>query len=773
MKKYLSLLFIGFMLWFTSCSITPVPSAVQNQYNIIPLPASLQTTDGQFLLSENTVLVADTAIQNIAVYFADKIKPATGYELSIVAEEKAINTIIFQLDESISAEEGYTLSINSKRILLKAKQPNGLFHGVQTLRQLLPKEVEQSQKVTNITWALPAVEIDDAPRFSYRGMHLDVSRHFFGVDEVKKFIDLLALHKMNRFHWHLTEDQGWRIEIKKYPKLTEIGGFRNGTLIGHYNDQPHQFDNKRYGGFYTQEEVKEVIAYAEAQYITIVPEIELPGHAQAALAAYPELGCTPGPFEVLQKWGVSDNVFCPKEETFDFLENVLTEVIDLFPGQYIHIGGDECPKTKWKESAFCQQLIKKEGLKDEHELQSYFIQRIEKFINSKGRSIIGWDEILEGGLAPNATVMSWRGIEGGIEAAKAGHDVIMTPTTNCYLDYYQSDHPDEPLAIGGFLPLKKVYQYEPIPAELNAEEAKHVLGTQGNIWTEYMKTFDKVTYMAFPRASAIAEIAWSPKEAKDFDNFVSRLPKHLSRLDYLGVKTANHLYDLATSIQPTGDAVAVNLSTLAKGVPIYYTTDGSEPSTKSSLYETPITITSNSTLRAQAFIDGQKAGRAWQQTFKMHKAAGKTISLTNDPHPKYQGDGNGSIINGLIGSSERYGDAEWLGFANGTDMEALIDLGESTNISTTNFRFFKGEGQQIYLPKSIQVSVSTNGEHYREVGKRGAVVGDQKVIEVEVPLVGAEGQFFKIKVENYGLIPEGRQGGGNKPWLFVDEIRIN
>lgn len=773
MKKLLPL-FLSSLFLLAGCqSGADAPAKSENQYPIIPLPASLQKAEGQFLLQENTVLVADAAAQEMATYFAAKIKPATGYELSIQTEEKTKNAIIFALDESIAAEEGYTLSIKPDRVLLKARRPHGLFYGIQTLRQLLPKEIEQTQKVAPLTWALPAAEITDAPRFPYRGMHLDVSRHFFGVADVKQFIDLLALHKMNRFHWHLTEDQGWRIEIKKYPKLTEIGGFRKGTLIGHYNDQPHQFDQQRYGGFYTQEEIREVVDYAQAQFITIVPEIELPGHAQAALAAYPELACTPGPFEVMQKWGVSDNVFCPKEETFEFLENVLTEVIDLFPSKYIHIGGDECPKTKWKESAFCQQLIKQEGLKDEHGLQSYFIQRIEKFINSKGRSIIGWDEILEGGLAPNATVMSWRGIEGGIEAAKSGHDVIMTPTTNCYLDYYQSDHPDEPLAIGGFLPLEKVYHYEPIPTELNAEEGKHVLGTQGNVWTEYMKTFDQVTYMAFPRASAIAEIAWSPKEAKDFDHFVARLPQHLQRMEAMGVKTANHLYDLATSIQPTGTTVALSLSTLGKEAKIYYTTDGSEPTVNSSLYQSPISINSNSTIRAQAFVDGKKAGRSWQQSFEMHQAAGKSIELAHDPHPKYKGGGNGSIINGLLGSSERYGDAEWLGFADGTDLEAVIDLGSSTPISTVGFRFFKGEGQWIYLPKSVQIWASADGEDYREVGAHSAVTGDQKVVAVEVPLEEAEGRYFKIKVENYGLIPEGRQGGGNKPWLFVDEIRMN
>jgi hexosaminidase len=422
---------------------------------------------------------------------------------------------------------------------LEAQTPQGIFYGMQTLRQLLPYQIERSY-LSNIAWTIPCVEIEDEPRFVHRGLMLDVCRHFMPKEFVMKFIDMLAYHKMNTFHWHLTEDQGWRIEIKKYPKLTEIGAYRNRTLEGRYTSpEKRKWDNTRYGGFYTQEDIKEVIAYAQKRFITIIPEIEMPGHAVAALTAYPGLSCTGGPFEVEGLWGIFNDIFCPKEETFEFLENVLAEVAELFPSEYIHIGGDEAPKTRWKNCAHCQELIRKEGLKDEHELQSYFIKRIEKFVESKGKHIIGWDEILEGGLAPNATVMSWRGEAGGINAAKQNHDVIMSPNTYVYLDYFQANPKTQPLAIGGFLPLWKVYSYNPMPASLTPAEAKHVLGVQGNIWTEYIPTTDHVEYMAFPRGAAIAETGWSPDAKKNYADFKERIIQQFKRYDAIGWNYCN------------------------------------------------------------------------------------------------------------------------------------------------------------------------------------------------------------------------------------------
>jgi hexosaminidase len=441
-----------------------------------------------------------------------------------------------EIDSTVANAEGYTLNVSKRRIVIKARTAVGLFYAVQTLRQLLPPAVEKDSVVNNITLEVPCCEIKDEPRFGYRGMHLDVGRHMFPVEYIKRYIDMIALHKMNTFHWHLTEDQGWRIEIKKYPRLTEVGAFRAETLVGKAGKKPAVFDGKQYGGFYSQEEVKEIVRYAKSKFITIIPEIEMPGHSLAALASYPDLSCTGGPFKVGTKWGVADDVFCAgKEETFRFLEDVLTEVIDLFPGKYIHVGGDECPKTRWEKCSLCQKRIKVEGLKDEKELQSYFIKRMEKFIISKGKRLIGWDEILEGGLAPEATVMSWRGVAGGIDAAKQGHDVIMSPNSFVYLDYYQCEPADQPLAIGGYLPLEKVYSFDPQFPELSKEENKHILGLQGNVWTEYISTPQYMEYMAFPRAFAISEIGWTPSSKKDFEDFLARFAVQRLRYDMIGI----------------------------------------------------------------------------------------------------------------------------------------------------------------------------------------------------------------------------------------------
>ncbi len=767
-----TLFFIPALFFAFSCQNTPPPEPNPDP-TIIPLPQSISPKTGQFFLDGETKIVLpseELEWQWVANHIAEKIKPATGFPLTI-AEKVASNKITFEKTTAIAEKEGYELVIDPYEIIIRSSTAQGAFHAVQSLLQLLPTTVFSKQKIAQKKWAIPCIKIKDAPRFSYRGMHLDVCRHFFPPAFVKKYIDMLAFHKMNYFHWHLTEDQGWRIEIKKYPKLTEVGAFRNGTLIGHYNDEPHQFDEKRYGGFYTQEEIKDIVAYAKERFITIVPEIEMPGHAQAALAAYPELGCTPGPFEVWQKWGVSENVFCPTEKTFQFLEEVLEEVIALFPGKYIHIGGDECPKVRWEESAFCQDLIKKEKLKDEHGLQSYFIQRMEKFINKKGKQIIGWDEILEGGLAPNATVMSWRGYEGGIEAAKEKHEVIMTPTSHCYFDYYQSQHPDEPLAIGGFLPLEMVYAFEPVPAELDAAAAKYIIGAQGNVWTEYMKTTDKVMYMTFPRMCALAEKIWTDSKQCDYKDFTKRISSHFERLENMDIKVAKHIFDLKTDFYNENNGVKCKLSTDAGNAKIYYTVDGTEPSTNSTLYQGAIPIAASCTLKAVPFQDNVKSGKGIEQYIHKHKAAGKLITLKDNPHKKYSAGGTTAIVNGVKGSDERYGDKEWLGFE-GKDFEAVIDLGESQKIDQVKMRFFKGEGQWIYLPKKIEVYSSENNNDFTLVGTQSKIESNKKVIEVPVSVKDGMGRFLKIKVNRFGLIPDGAQGAGHEAWLFVDEIVV-
>lgn len=559
MKK--SILMIGVVLAISCKGKYENFQNMASDYPIIPKPVVLTMKTGRFVLDESTTIAASEGLDGETSFLSESIKQLASIEPKIIMDTKKAD-IVLELNDGITQEEGYLLDVTPDQIAIFGKNAKGVFYGIQTLIQLMDT-IENGTVTKEAT--VPAVTINDFPRFAYRGMHLDVGRHFFDVDFIKKYIDMIAMHKMNTFHWHLTEDQGWRIEIKKYPELTEVGAYRNGTIVGHYPGESN--DNERGGGFYTQEDIKAVLAHAQKRHVEVIPEIELPGHSQAAIASYPYLSCFPeenthvpnemmskvsmerqrqgNPKIVQESWGVYDDVYCAgKEETFAFLEGVLDEVVALFPSKYIHIGGDECPKKNWERCPNCQERILKEGLGDEHGLQSYFVTRMEKYLNSKGKQIIGWDEILEGGLAPNATVMSWRGVQGGIEAAKQGHNVIMTPTSNCYFDYYQStDTENEPLAIGGFLPVEKVYDYEPIPDELSADEEQYVLGAQGNIWTEYIQTGPYLEYMALPRATALSEVVWSPKDHKDFDDFKVRLQHMQDLYNAKGYNYAKHLSD--------------------------------------------------------------------------------------------------------------------------------------------------------------------------------------------------------------------------------------
>lgn len=517
----------------------------EDAYQIIPRPEKLEIRNGRFLLNSKTTIIYEGDLSNEANYLAQLLSPALGGAPVVDPAAKQRGNIRLVLDPLIDPKEGYRLTVKPDAIIIQGSTPAGVFYGIQSLRQLLPVEIERPE-ATFSELTIPAVEIIDSPRYAYRGMHLDVGRHFFPVASVKKYLDLLAMHKMNTFHWHLTEDQGWRIEIKKYPKLTEIGAFRKGTAIGlaGTRNAPYTYDDIEYGGFYTQEDIKEVVSFAAARHITVIPEIELPGHSSAALAAYPEFGNTKGPYEVAKRWGIFKETFAPTEETFAFLEDVLSEVMQLFPSKYIHIGGDEVLKQEWEESGYAQEVIKREGLENEDELQSYFIRRIEKYLNDHGRMIIGWDEILEGGIAPNATIMSWRGIEGGIAAAKQKHQVIMTPGTHCYFDYYQvpeAEQGNEPLTGSKrFTSVEKVYSYEPTPSVLTPEEEGYIMGAQGNVWTEYMPTWDIVEYRVLPRMTALSEVVWSAKKNKDWENFHQRLQHLAKRYEILGHNYAKH-----------------------------------------------------------------------------------------------------------------------------------------------------------------------------------------------------------------------------------------
>ncbi len=572
----------------------------QRVLSLVPVPASVEPLPGGFLIDRGTSVAVDgnaAPLKDVARFLASRLRESTGYPLLLdtaAASQKPAGTIYlsFSPGRSAAAGEAYELTVTGNGIRIIAKGAAGAFYAMQTLFQLLPPEFEYGVPVHGVAWVVPCVRVQDAPRFTWRGMHLDVGRHFFGKKFVEEYIDLISRYKFNMFHWHLTEDQGWRIEIKKYPKLTSVGSWRKESLG---DGQPH-------GGFYSQDDVREVVAYARARFVTVVPEIEMPGHSGAAIAAYPGLSCTGGPFEVQTTWGVFEDVYCAgNEDTFEFLQDVLTEVMDLFPGQFIHIGGDECPKTRWKVCPRCQARIKAEGLAGEHELQSYFVRRIERFLNAHGKRLIGWDEILEGGLAPNATVMSWRGIDGGIAAAHSGHDVVMTPTSNCYFDYYQG-LTGEPPAIGNYIPLDRVYSYEPVPAGLPPQEARHILGAQGNLWTEYIPDAREAEYMAFPRACAMSEVVWSPPGKRDFRDFSARMALQYERLLARGV---NVRIPPPGGFEGTGVLFRDTSITIVSQVPgsvVRYTTDGTEPTAVSRTVAGPLSLRVSTMIKARTFL---------------------------------------------------------------------------------------------------------------------------------------------------------------------------
>ena len=549
MKKFLSALF-ALALAASCTSLDPKEYGI----DVVPYPNEVSLKAGSYKVA-GAVFHYDGNMDALSVQavtdFADRLSRVTGKQ-SLVSEGHSRTGINFVVDPALAPEE-YSLVVNRKAVIIKASALNGFIYAIQTVKQMLPEEIFSDSLDQDEDWKLKCVVIKDAPRFAYRGMHLDVSRHFWSVDEVKRYLDVMQVHKLNRFHWHLTDDQGWRIEIKKYPRLTEKGAVRKETLVGHLQPKDNVFDGTPYGEglFYTQDQIREVVAYAAARGITVIPEIDLPGHMVAALACYPELGCTSGPYEVWPMWGVADDVLCPgNEKTFEFIENVLSEVADLFPSEYIHIGGDECPKVRWEKCPKCQARIKALGLEAderhsaEYFLQSYVTERVEAFLATRGKRIIGWDEILEGKLAQDATVMSWRGISGGLEAARLGHDAIMTPNSYLYFDYYQSDNQDaEPLAIGGYLPVSKVYSYEPFEEGMTQEEKSHIIGVQANLWTEYITTESQLEYMLLPRLAALSEVQWCQPQNKNWERFEDCVDDVCDIYDQMGYNYARHLLE--------------------------------------------------------------------------------------------------------------------------------------------------------------------------------------------------------------------------------------
>ncbi|GAB2599898.1 glycoside hydrolase family 20 protein [Spirosoma areae] len=786
---------------FLLTQLTLAIGQVTDRYTIIPRPAQLEPRAGEFTLTGATTLLvpaAQPAIKVIVDAFANQINRSSGLALSVhMATGKSDdltspeNRIVFALTrDTTMGDEGYRIDATEKWVTVEASTPKGIFYAVQTLYQLLPPAVlgagqgAASRVISpaprSPLLALPACRIQDKPRYSYRGMSLDVSRHFFSVAFLKKYLDLMALHKFNNFHWHLTDDQGWRIDIKKYPKLTQVGSQRHETIIGHYDDaDPQVFDGKPYAGFYTQDEIREVVRYAATKYINVIPEIEMPGHALAALAAYPELACSPGPYQVATKWGVFEDVFCPTEKTFAFLQDVLTEVMDLFPGKYIHIGGDECPKTAWRKSLFCQQLIKRERLKNEHELQSYFIRRIDKFVTAKGRRIIGWDEILEGGLSPNAMVMSWRGIKGGIQAARQRHDVIMTPGSFCYFDHYQGDPAQEPTAFGGALPLEKVYSYNPTPTVLSPAEATHILGAQGNIWTEYIATPDQADYMIWPRAAALAEVVWTPIPQKNYDDFTRRLSTHFERLAILNVNYARTIYDASLLAKPTPEG-RVEL-TLSGGkqwgawLPeIRYTLDGSIPSGESPRYEKPFLLDKSTTVRVATFNKGKHLNEMAKvkNDYIVSKATGKPYTLLNAP-TSGRPDRQYSLTDGMTGGMGGYEVAGVVSFKN--DINLVIDLSQVQPVESVRVGFLKYTARDICLPKQVEISVSEDGKAFKSVliAKTNAAEGGKRaIVRLPFDFTPTSARYIRIIARHVGRVPAGLRNPGNVAQLAVDEVEV-
>lgn len=725
------------------------------QRQFIPQPKHLEISDGFFNIPEQITLSADLPMEE-NLYLIQGLDKHFKIELS----KKNNPTIQKGKLKKNFSNEAYSISITKKNILINFSTNTGYFRALQTLSQLLNEHREDKK--------IPVMTIEDEPQFKWRGMHLDVCRHFFTVDEVKKYLDYLALYKINTFHWHLTDDQGWRIEIKKYPKLTEVGSKRKESMIGPYSDD--QYDGQPYSGYYTQAQIKEVIEYAKKLHINIVPEIEMPGHALAALSAYPELACTDGPFEVATKWGVFDDVFCPKEETFTFLQNVLDEVMALFPSEYIHIGGDECPKTRWKECEHCQNLIKTHNLKDEHGLQSYFIKRIEKYVNSKGRKIIGWNEILEGGLAPNAAVMSWTGEEGGIEAAKTGHFAVMTPGNYCYFDHFQGDPQNEPLAFGGYTPLEKIYSYHPIPEELTPEQGKFILGVQANLWTEYILDFKHVEYMLLPRLMALSEVGWGTNQPDKYLEFEKKAVQHFAYLDEINANYSKSIFNPSGKVIRLNNEIAYELYMSKDIKNIRYTTDGSKPNFHSTSYVGPIPVNNSMEIQAAYFENGEQKSAITRQTINLSKSSGKPIELVHQPANNYSFGGALTLVDGIKGDPKVLGKT-WLGFS-GTDVIATIDLGQNTPIKEVFFNSLNNKGSWIHLAKSANVMVSEDGKTFKTIKEINSSDIQSVNGQVKIWFPEHNARYLKVEIKNAGIIPDGNPGAGSEAWLFVDEIGV-
>ena len=773
MKK--TFIILSVLLAAAACA----PKNVQT-INVVPYPNDVQVKPGGFCVAGAGVkydAAADERTKSLIDAFVQQLSLVTGVE-SAVSETNG--EIAFILDAEMP-HEAYTLNVTKKGVEVKASGLNGFNYAIQTIKQMLPVEVFGKAAAADKEWTLPCVKINDAPRFGYRGLHMDVSRHFFDMDEVKRYLDIMEVHKLNTLHWHITDDQGWRLEIKKYPRLTEVGAVRKQTLVGHLFDS-EVYDGTPYGEgcYFTQEQVREILDYAAGKGITVIPEIDLPGHMLAALAAYPELGCTGGPYDVWGKWGVADDVLCVgKEKTMQFLEDVLTEVCELFPAEYVHIGGDECPKVRWEKCPHCQAKIAELGLKDddrfqaEHYLQGYVTSRMEKFLAEKGKKLIGWDEILEGELAPNATVMSWRGVAGGLQAVRMGHDAIMTPNTFFYLDYYQSlDKENEPLAIGGYLPVEKCYSYEPAVEGMTEEEKAHILGVQANLWTEYIATPDHLHYMLLPRLAALAEVQWCQPEVKSWERFLDSADEFCGIYDIMGYKYGDHLFD-TRGVCETGDGVSVVLEAQGE-TPIRYTLDESEPTVDSPLYTEPVKITESCTLKARSERGGQMSGRTFEKSFTAHKAMGRPVEIITTTHPNYTFNCPDLLTDGLVGEGP-YNSGDFAGWYN-QPFEVVADMGgeeySEVTLSTIVFKY-----DWIMNPTSFTILTSEDGKNFTEVAHMdiecvGQMDDANGCQDYTLTFGQTSAKYLKVIAGCCTSLPEWHPGAGHPAFLFVDEVIV-
>ncbi len=746
-------------------------------YRVVPLPMEITSSPNAkgFIVDKSTRICypkGNEALKRNAEFLASYLRQLTGLELKVSTGTPKSRAIVLTDNLSNENKEAYSIKVNDRLVTIDGASAAGNFYGIQTLRKSISPE--NSGNVT-----LPAVSINDAPRFEYRGAHFDTSRHYFSLDDIKSFIDMIALHNINRFHWHITDDQGWRLEIKKYPRLTEVGSYRSGTCIGHDFETS---DSIPHSGFYTQDEAREIVKYAADRHITVIPEIDLPGHMVAALAAYPEFGCTGGPYEVWQRWGVSDDVLCAgNDATLKFIDDVLDEVVEVFPSEYIHIGGDECPKDRWAECDKCQARIKELGLvSDSHssaeqKLQNYVMERAATSLAKHGRKIIGWDEMVEGGLFPGSTVMSWRGVEGAREAAKQGHDAIMTPTNFCYFDYAQSqDLASEPLGIGGYLPVSTVYKLEPTDM-LTPEQAKHILGAQANLWTEYIASLDHVQYMELPRLAALSEVQWMQPENKNYEDFTHRVTRLIDQYRSLGYNYAKHIFDIQGGLESDFDnhVIKANLRAI-DDAPIYYTLNGTTPTEKSTLYTNPVTLDKSCTIKA-VIIRPTGTSRLFVDSVSFNKATSSPVTLGSTPHSRYQSIGASLLTDGRFGASS-FNTGEWMGFE-GTPLIATIDLGSAKEFSKVTIRTLVDALNWIMDTRGIIVEVSDDGKNFSTIASEDypAMPGyATDIISHTVSFAPTTARYIKLTAKCEDVLPQWHDAGAGKPgFLFVDEIVVD